>query len=161
MCLGIVGHPLLAGTMTSWWWGRGWCLGIVGHPLLACGWRRWLRHGLTAGAVVVVQTLAGVMVLFYPPRYPSTKKKVAMAHGDHGSSHHGLSCWSLCRRLARLGLLGLLARTRGHQTDYILGIMDDRSFAVGCCLGVMRQMAPFVCKNRMDVINSNRFISAD
>ncbi len=74
------------------------------------------------------------------------KKEAAMAHGDHGSSHHGRSCWSLCRRLAWLSPLGLLARTRGHQ-DYILGIMDDRSFVVGCCLAVMRQMAPFVCKN--------------
>ena len=89
------------------------------------------------------------------------KKEATMAHGDHGLSHHGLSCWSLCQWLARLGPLGLLARTRDRQTDYILGIMDDRSFIVGCCLGVMRHMAPFVCKNRMDVINSNRFISAD
>ncbi len=89
------------------------------------------------------------------------KKEATMAHGDHGLSYHGLSCWSLCQWLARLGPLGLLARTRGRQTDYILGIMDDRSFIVGCCLGVMRHMAPFVCKNRMDVINSNRFISAD
>ena len=89
------------------------------------------------------------------------KKETAKAHGDHGSSHHGLSCWSLCWWLARLGPLGLLARTRGPQTDNILGIMDDRSFVVGCCLGVMRQMTSFVCKNQMNVINSNRFISVD
>ena len=59
-CLGIV---------AQWRWRRGGqsCLWIVGHPLLAHRWRGWRWRGLMAGAVVVVQAMAGAMARDYWP----------------------------------------------------------------------------------------------
>ena len=55
--LGIVGHPLLTGVMSSWHWGGQQCLTIVGRPLLAGATTSW-QQGRRQCLVIVGCSLA-------------------------------------------------------------------------------------------------------